>query len=178
MYKYQFIAKSQMVAFGDSRLLPTLQMDANQCRSMCDLQRLSRTAFLHLSVPLSSERQLNLLGDMVCSANQLFYSWLVATCVNFIPNSEGSIALFLSVVCPMLLVCRSAVHCLNSQRAVLLLQDTRREGTFACTHTSIVTCTSAICLLYWLGTCVNFIPNSEGSVALFLSVVCPMRFCN
>jgi hypothetical protein len=34
-------------------------MDANQCQSMCDLQRLSRTAFLHLSVPLSSEGQLN-----------------------------------------------------------------------------------------------------------------------
>jgi hypothetical protein len=59
IYKYQFIAKSQMVAFGDSHVLPTFQMDANQCRSMCDLQRLSRTAFLHLSVPLSSERQLN-----------------------------------------------------------------------------------------------------------------------
>jgi hypothetical protein len=45
--------------FGNSRLLPTLQMDANQCQSMCDFQRLSRTAFLHFSVPLSSERQLN-----------------------------------------------------------------------------------------------------------------------
>jgi hypothetical protein len=45
--------------FGDSHLLPTLQMHANQCWSMCDLQRLSRTTFLHLSVPLSSERQLN-----------------------------------------------------------------------------------------------------------------------
>jgi hypothetical protein len=33
-------------------------------------------------------------------------------------------------------------------------------------------------LLYWLGTCVNFIPNSEGSLALFLSVVCPTFFCN
>jgi hypothetical protein len=28
------------------------------------------------------------------------------------------------------------------------------------------------------GTFVNFIPNSEGSLALFLSVVCPMLFCN
>jgi hypothetical protein len=45
--------------FGDSRLLPTLQMDANECRLMYDFQRLSRTAFLHFSVPLSSERQLN-----------------------------------------------------------------------------------------------------------------------
>jgi hypothetical protein len=45
--------------FGDSRLLPTLQMDANECRLMCDFQRLSRTTFLHFSVPLSSERQLN-----------------------------------------------------------------------------------------------------------------------
>jgi hypothetical protein len=60
--------------------------------------------------------------------------WL-CTCVNFIPNSEGSVALFLSVVCPTLflqsIVCsRSAVHCLKSRRAALLLQDTRREGAF------------------------------------------------
>jgi hypothetical protein len=27
-------------------------MDANQCRLMCDFQRLSRTTFLHFSVPL------------------------------------------------------------------------------------------------------------------------------
>jgi hypothetical protein len=39
-------------------------------------------------------------------------------------------------------------------------------------------CTSWIWLLYWLGTCVNFILNSEGSLALFLLVVCPMLFCN
>jgi hypothetical protein len=31
IYKYQFIAKLQMVAFGNSHLLLTLQMDANQC---------------------------------------------------------------------------------------------------------------------------------------------------
>jgi hypothetical protein len=45
--------------FGNSHLLPTLQMDANECQLMCDFQRLSRTTFLHFSVPLSSERQLN-----------------------------------------------------------------------------------------------------------------------
>jgi hypothetical protein len=61
---------------------------------------------------------------------------------------------------------------------VLLLQDTRREGTFTCTHTLIVTFTSPICLLYWLGTCVNFILNSKWSLALFPSVVCPTLFCN
>jgi hypothetical protein len=77
-----------------------------------------------------------------------------------------------------LIVCRSAVHCLKSRRAALLSQDTWWEGTFACTHTLIVTCTSLICLLYWLGTCVNFIPNSEWSLALFPSVVCPTLFCN
>jgi hypothetical protein len=76
------------------------------------------------------------------------------------------------------IVCRSAVHCLKSRRAALLLQDLRWEGAFARTHTSIVAITSLIHLLYWLGTCVNFIPNSEGSVALFLSVVCPTLFCN
>jgi hypothetical protein len=56
--------------------------------------------------------------------------------------------------------------------------DMWREGAFARTHTLIVTFTSPIPLLYWLGTCVNFIPNSEGSLALFLLVVCPMLFCN
>jgi hypothetical protein len=81
-----------------------------------------------------------------------------------------------------LIVCRSAVHCLKSQRVVLLSQDmqqegaidslqecsslfeepkgsaasqdTQQEGAFACTHTLIVACTSPIHLLYWLGTCV------------------------
>jgi hypothetical protein len=76
------------------------------------------------------------------------------------------------------IVCRSAVHCLKSQRAALLSQDRQREGTFAHTHTLIVAFTSPIPLLYWLGTCVNFIPNSEGSLALFLSVVSPTLFCN
>jgi hypothetical protein len=32
--------------------------------------------------------------------------------------------------------------------------------------------------VFLAGTCVNFIPNSDGSLALFLSVVCPMLFCN
>jgi hypothetical protein len=67
---------------------------------------------------------------------------------------------------------------LKSQRVALLLQDTRQEGTFACTHTLIVACTSLICLLYWLGTCVNFIPKSEWSLARFPLVVCPTLFCN
>jgi hypothetical protein len=44
------------------------------------------------------------------------------------------------------------------------------EGAFKHTHTLIVACTSLICLLYWLGTCVYFILNSEWSLALFPSV--------
>jgi hypothetical protein len=32
--------------------------------------------------------------------------------------------------------------------------------------------------LFLPGTCVNFIPNSEGSLAPFLLVVCPTLFCN
>jgi hypothetical protein len=67
---------------------------------------------------------------------------------------------------------------LKSWRAVLLSHDTWREGAFARTHTLIVTCTSLIRLLYWLGTCVNFILNSEWSLALFPLVVCPTLFCN
>jgi hypothetical protein len=37
--------------------------------------------------------------------------------------------------------------------------------------------TSPISLLYWQANSVNFIPNSEWSLALFLSVVCPTHFC-
>jgi hypothetical protein len=108
--------------------------------------------------------------------------FLPGTCVNFIPNSEGSL---FSVPVGCLphtflqsIVCRSAVHCLKSRRVALLSQDTWREGAFAHTHTLSNACTSLIRLLYWLGTCVNFILNSEGSLALFLSVVCPTHFCN
>jgi hypothetical protein len=54
----------------------------------------------------------------------------------------------------------------------------QQDDTFARTHTSIVACTSPTHLLYLLETCVNFTPNSEGNVALFLFVVCPMLFCN
>jgi hypothetical protein len=87
--------------FGDSHLLPTLQMDANECRLMFDFQRLSRTAFLHFSVPLSSERQLNCwVTWFVLQIGCCILAWDL--CVNFIPNSEGSLALFLSVVCPTL----------------------------------------------------------------------------
>jgi hypothetical protein len=75
-------------------------------------------------------------------------------------------------------VCKSAVDCLKSWRAVLLLQDWWQEGTFALTHTLFLACTSWIRLLYWLDTCVNFILNSEGSLALFLLVVCPTLFSN
>jgi hypothetical protein len=34
-------------------------------------------------------------------------------------------------------------------------------------------CTSPILLLYWQVNCVNFIPSSEWSLALFLLVACP-----
>jgi hypothetical protein len=51
---------------------------------------------------------------------------------------------------------------------LLFFEDWQWEGAFACTHTLFPACTSWILLLYWLGTCVNFIPNSEGSLALFL----------
>jgi hypothetical protein len=61
--------------FGDSHLLPTLQIDANECRLMCDFQRLSRTAFLHFCT-IIKWKTTELLGDMVCSANRLLYSSL------------------------------------------------------------------------------------------------------
>jgi hypothetical protein len=62
-------------------------------------------------------------------------------------------------------------------KGVLLLQDRWWEGTFTCTHTLLLACTSPILLLYWQVNCVNFIPNSEWSLALFLLVVCPTLFC-
>jgi hypothetical protein len=46
-----------------------------------------------------------------------------------------------------LIACRSAVHCLESQRAALVSQHLLWEGAFTRTHTSIVAITSLICLL-------------------------------
>ncbi len=69
-------------------------------------------------------------------------------------------------------VCRSAVDCLKGCRVALLLQDWWLEDTFFL----LVLLGFGCCI--WLSICVNFIPNSEGSLALFLSVVCPLRFCN
>jgi hypothetical protein len=85
---------------------------------------------------------------MVCSANRLLHSWL-GICVNFIPNSEGSLALFLLVACPHIflqsIVCRSAVDCLKSQRVVLLLQDMRQEGAFAYFSNSFAVLAGHLC---------------------------------
>jgi hypothetical protein len=166
--------------FGHSHLLPTLQMDANQCRLMCDLQRLSRTTFLHLSVPLSSERWLNCWATLFvlkigccigralkCEFHTEQWGEPCSVPVGCLPHA------FLQSI-----VCKSAVNCLKSWRVALLSQVWWQEGAFACTHTSFFACTSQIWWLYWLGTCVNFIPNSEWSLALFLLVVCPMLFCN
>jgi hypothetical protein len=68
-----------------------------------------------------------------------------------------------------LIVCKSAVNCLKSLSKAVLSQDWQWEGAFACPHTLFLACTSLIWLLFWLGTHVNLIPNSEGSLALFLS---------
>jgi hypothetical protein len=161
--------------------LPHAFLQSIVCRSAVRCLKSRRAALL-----LQDTRQKDAFAHthtliVACTSPICLLYWL-GTCVNFIPSSEGSVALFLSVVCPMLvvqsIVCRSAVHCLKSRRAVLLSQDKWREGAFTRTHTSIVACTSPIHLLYWLGTCVNFIPNREGSIALFLSVVCPCFFCN
>jgi hypothetical protein len=65
------------------------------------------------------------------------------------------------------IVCRSAVHCLKRRMAALLSQDTWQEATFACTHTLIFTCTSFICLLYWLGTCVNYQKSPDFRIRLW-----------
>jgi hypothetical protein len=92
---------------------------------------------------------------MVCSAYQLFYSWLVVTCVNFILNvfwERCSVPVgCLPHAFLQSKVCRSAVHCLKSQRAALLSQATWQEGAFARTHTSIVAITSPIRFLFLAG---------------------------
>jgi hypothetical protein len=58
LYKLQ-ISIYRQIANGCFWQWSSASNTPNGCQSMCDLQRLSRTAFLHLSVPLSSERQLN-----------------------------------------------------------------------------------------------------------------------
>jgi hypothetical protein len=124
-----------------------------------------------------------LLGNIVCSANR---PWLAAALAGHLcefHTKQWGEPCSVPVGCLphaflQLIVCKSAVDCLKSLRAVLLLQHRQWEGAFACTHTLFLGCTYWIWLLCWLGTCVNFIPNSEGSLALFLSVVCPTLFCN
>jgi hypothetical protein len=115
---------------------------------------------------------------LACTSLIWLLYWL-GTCVNFILNSEWSLALFSCLPHSFLqsILCRSVVDCLKSWRVVLLLQDRWQEGAFTCTHTLLLTCTSPIPLLYWQVNCVNFIPNSEWNLALFLSVVCPTLFC-
>jgi hypothetical protein len=121
-----------------------------------------------------------LLGNVVWSANRLLY-WL-GTCENFIPNSNGAL------LCSFHLFAQhfSAINSL--QECSWLFEELKGSAAFAglvagrhlctLTHTLFLACTSWIRLLYWLDTCVNFILNSEGSLALFLLVVCPTLFSN
>jgi hypothetical protein len=124
MYNSQISIYRQIAngSFGDSCLLPTLQMDANECRSICDFQRLSRTTILNFSVPLSSERQLNcwatwfvlqigchILAWDLCEFHTEQRGEPCSVPVGCLPHA------FLQSI-----VCRSAVHCLKSQRVALL----------------------------------------------------------
>jgi hypothetical protein len=120
-----------------------------------------------------------LLGNIVCSANWPQLAVVLAPHLCEFHTKQWGEPCSVPVGCLpcaflQLIVCKSAVDCLKSLRVALLLQDRGQEGTFACTHTLFLTCTYQIWLLCWLGSCVNFIPNSEGSLALFLLVDCPM----
>jgi hypothetical protein len=99
IYKYQLIAKLPMVilaidCFQHSKWMP---INANQCVTT---RGYSGPLFSISLYHYQAQKATELLGDIVCSANWLVY-WL-GTCVNFIPNSEGSLALILFIVCPML----------------------------------------------------------------------------
>jgi hypothetical protein len=107
-----------------------------------------------------------LLGNIVCSANRPQLAAVLAGHLCEFHTKQWGEPWTVPVNCLphaslQLIVCKSAVDCLKSWRVALLLQDWQWKGTFAHTHTSFLTCTSPIWLLYWLGTCVNFIPNSE-----------------
>jgi hypothetical protein len=92
IYKYQLIAKLPMVTlaivvcFQHSKWMP---INADQCVT----SRGYPGPLFSISLYHYQAKGTELLGDIVCSANQLLY-WL-GTCVNFIPNGEGSLALFL-----------------------------------------------------------------------------------
>jgi hypothetical protein len=129
------------------------------------------------------QKATELLGNIVCSANWPRLAAVLARQLCEFHTEQWGEPCSVPVGCLphaflQLIVCKSAVDCLKSLRAALLLQDRWREGAFTCTHTLFLACTYQIRLLYWLSTCVNFIPNSQGSLALFLSVVCPMLFSN
>ncbi len=124
-------------------------MDANQCRSMCDLQRLSRTTFLHISLPLSSKRNwivgrhcllcksVAVLAGHLCEFHTKWWGEPCSVPVGCLPHAFVQ-----------LIVCKGAVDCLKSLRAALLSQDCWQEGTFALTHTLFLTCTSLVWISY------------------------------
>jgi hypothetical protein len=125
-----------------------------------------------------------LLGNVVCYANQPRLVAVLAGHLCEFHTEQWGEPCSVPVGCLphpflQLIVCKSASYCLKSLRVALLLQDRQREGAFACTH-AFVPClylSDSVSVLAW-HLCVNFIPNSEGSLALFLLVVCPTLFCN
>jgi hypothetical protein len=62
--------------FGNSCLLPTLQMDANQNADQFVTSRGHPGPRFSLSLYHYQAKTTELLGDVVCSANWLLYSWL------------------------------------------------------------------------------------------------------
>jgi hypothetical protein len=100
IHKYQFIAKLQMVVlaivicFQHSKWMP---INANQCVT----SRGYPGPLFSISLYHYQVKDNWIVGQhgLFCKSVAVF---LPGTCVNFIPNSEGSLALFLSVVCPNL----------------------------------------------------------------------------
>jgi hypothetical protein len=121
-----------------------------------------------------------IVGDMVCSANRLLYS-----CLGLVWISYWTVRGALLCSCRLFAPHFSAIDSL--QECSSLFEELKGGTAFAGYAAGRRLCMYPYfdCHFYFFnsfavlaGTCVNFIPNSEGSLALFLSVVCPTLFCN
>jgi hypothetical protein len=121
-----------------------------------------------------------LLGNIVCSANQPQLASVLAGHLCEFHTKQWGEPWTVPVNCLLhaslqLIVCKSAVDCLKSWRAALLLQDWQWKGTTPILHFSLVLLQFG-CFIGWALVWISY--QTVRSFALFLSVVCPMLLCN
>jgi hypothetical protein len=158
--------------------LPHAFLQLIVCRSAVDCLKSQRAALLSQDMWWEGAFACTHTSIVACtSPNWLLYSWLGTSCEFHTEQWVEPCSVPISCLPHAFLqsiVCRSAVDCLKSWRAARLLQDTQWEGAFACTHTSILACTSPNWLLYsWLGTCVNLYWTVRGALLCSCQLFAP-----